>query len=345
MSNRFKTGLRLGLMSVFVATMILVAVPSSAEAQAPRLVIYSGRSEELVGPFIEQFEKDTGIDVEVRYGDTAELALQILEEGENSPADVFFAQDAGALGALAKAELLASLPTDILDLVEPRFQSPDGLWIGVTGRARTFVYNTDALSPEDLPASIVDFTDPTWAGRLGWAPTNGSFQAFVTALRVSTDDEQAAAWLEGILANNVQTYPNNTSIVAATAAGEIDGGFVNHYYAYRFLAENPDAPIANYFFPGGDIGSMINVAGMAILKSSENSILAQRFILYSLSIRGQQYFVDNTYEYPLMQYGEFDLPEGLPALDEYETPEFDLSDLEDLQTTLDLLETVGALTE
>lgn len=335
----------LGLSIALVLVMTtLPATPQQATAQdSPTLVIYSGRNENLVGPLLEQFELDTRINVEVRYGDTADLAIQLLEEGENSPADMFFAQDAGALGLLAAEGLLAELPTDIMDLVDPRFRSPDGLWIGVSGRARVVVYNTDTLTPEDLPASIADFTDPQWSGRIGWAPTNASFQAFITALRVTTSNEEAEAWLEGIIANEPLAYANNTAVVEAVATGEIEVGFVNHYYAYRKLAETPDAPIANYFFPGGDIGSMINVAGAAILNSSENSVLAQRFVLYLLSIRGQQYFVDNTYEYPLLVYSDFILPEGLHPLDEYVTPDFDLSDLADLETTLDMLESVGAL--
>lgn len=339
--------LNIALVVVFVSLLALVSAPQDEvlAQEGSTLVVYSGRSEELVGPFIEQFELDTGIDVEVRYGDTAELALQIIEEGDNSPADVFFAQDAGALGALAREDLLAELPSDILDLVEPRFSSPDGLWVGVTGRARTFVYNTDMLSPEDLPESILEFTDEEWAGRVGWAPTNGSFQAFVTGLRVNAGDEVAEAWLEDMIANDAQVYPKNSPIVAATSDGEIAGGFVNHYYVYKLLAENPDAPVANYFFPGGDVGSMINVAGMGILASSENDILAQRFILYSLSIRGQEYFVENTFEYPLLQFDGFILPDGLLPLDEIETPDFDLSDLDDLETTLEMLEETGALSE
>jgi iron(III) transport system substrate-binding protein len=333
-----------GLMLVSMLVLALLPLQTVDAQGGSTLTIYSGRNENLIGPLIEQFEEDTGIEVEVRYGDSAELALQILEEGENSPADLFFAQDAGSLGVVASAGLFDELSEDILDLVEPRFRSEDGLWVGLSGRARTFVYNTEALSEEDLPESIADFTNEEWSGRIGWAPTNGSFQAFVTALRVVEGEEAAADWLNGMLENDAQVYPNNSSIVAAAAAGEIDGGFVNHYYAYRLLDEDPEAPIANYFFPGADIGSIVNVAGAGILESSENKILAQRFLLYALSLRGQQYFVDNTFEYPLLRFGEFELPEKLVPLDEIETPEIDLSDLDDLQATLDLLESTGALT-
>src|SRR5688572_8611194 len=146
------------------------------------LVVYSGRSEELVRPIIERFAEETGVDVRVQYAGTAELAATLLEEGSNTPADVFFAQDAGALGAVAREGMFATLPDDILELVEPRFRSPDGLWIGISGRARVVVYNRETVSEEDIPESILDFTDPQWEGRLGWAPTNASLQSIVTAL-------------------------------------------------------------------------------------------------------------------------------------------------------------------
>jgi iron(III) transport system substrate-binding protein len=338
--------IRLSLVIVLLGLAVFALAPHRPVAAqgGSTLVIYSGRSENLVGPFIEQFEKDTGVDVEVRYGDSAELALQILEEGENSPADVFFSQDAGALGAVEAAELFSPLSADILDLVEPRFQSAEGFWIGITGRARAFVYNSDTVDPETLPASILDFTDSAWQGRLGWAPTNGSFQSFVTALRVTQGEEVAKEWLESMIANEIAVYPNNDAIVDAVAKGEIDGGFVNHYYIFEYGEEHPDAPIALYHFPNQDIGSMINAAGVGILASSENQILAQRFILYSLSLRGQSYFVEHTGEYPLLRFGEFELPEGVTPMEEIDSPELNLGDLGDLQATLELLEETGALT-
>jgi iron(III) transport system substrate-binding protein len=192
------------------------------------LVVYSGRSEELVGPVFDQFEERSGIDVQVRYGDTAELAATILEEGENSPADLFFAQDPGALGALQDEGRFQSLPQDSLDRVPERFRSPDGVWIGTSGRARVVAYNTEELNEGDLPYSIFDFTDPRWEGSIGWAPTNGSFQAFVTALRVLEGEDRARAWLEGIQANDPFEYPDNLTAVEGVASGEVQVAFVNH---------------------------------------------------------------------------------------------------------------------
>lgn len=326
------------------ATTADAAEASDADAEgAQTLTIYSGRNENLVGPIIEQFREESGIDVQVRYGDTAEMAATILEEGDNSPADLFFGQDAGALGALAQSDRFAPLPESILELVEPRFRSPDGLWVGVSGRARVLVYNTDEVSEAELPASVTDLTNEEWRGRVGWAPTNGSFQSFVTALRVLAGEEEAGAWLEAMIENDVQVYSNNTGIVTAVGAGEVAVGLVNHYYLYRFLAEQGESfPARNYYFPAGDVGSMVNVAGVGILDTAANGAAAEQFVEFLLSNTAQQYFASETNEYPLAG-GEVEINPMLQPLDEIVTPELDLSDLSDLQGTLELLQEVGAL--
>ena len=312
----------------------------SAGAQTT-VTVYSGRSEELVGPLLEQFTEETGIDVEARYGDTAEMANLILTEGENSPADVFFAQDAGALGAVAAEGLLTALPAETLDLVDERFRSPTGEWVGVSGRARVVVYNTDALGESDLPDSIFGFTDPEWSGRIGWAPTNGSFQSFVTALRVIEGDDRAREWLEGIEANDPSVYEGNNPALDAVIAGEIDVAFINHYYLMQRLVEDPDAPAANYFLTDGDPGALVNVAGAGILSTAANDEAARQLVDYLLSTQAQEYFASETKEYPLAAGAEPDAE--LPPLESIGTPEIDLSDLADLEGTLELLQEAGIL--
>ncbi len=307
------------------------------------LVVYSGRSENLVAPLIEDFEKETGVNVEVRYGGTAEMAATILEEGDNSPADVFFAQDAGSLGALAQAGRLEKLPDEILNKVDARYRSPDGEWVGASGRARVLVYNTDQLQESDLPENVFGLTDPKWANLVGWAPTNGSFQSFVSAMRKLNGDDATRQWLEDMLANGVQSYDNNVAIVEAVGKGEIQLGLANHYYLYRFLAEQGESfPARNYYFPDGGADALVNVAGVGVVNTTNQEELALRFVDFLFSDEAQQYFANETDEYPLVTTN-VEVSPLLKPLSELNPPQIDLGDLSDLQGTLEMLQDVGAL--
>ncbi len=316
--------------------------PAETAPEARSLVVYSGRNENLVGPLLDQFAEETGIEVRVRYGNTAGLAATILEEGDNSPADVYYGQDAGALGALSRAGRFLELPADIVSQLSPEYVSADNTWVGTSLRARVLVYNTDELTEADLPDDIWALTEEQWRGRVGWAPTNGSFQAFVTALRVLAGEEQAAAWLKAMIANDVQVYPKNTPIVAATGAGEISVGLVNHYYLLRFKAEDPDFAAANFHFRNAGPGSMVNVAGTGIVNSCANCDEAEEFVRFLLSATAQTYFLETTHEYPVIE-GDFALQSAAVPLANFDIPDIDLNDLETLDETLELLRAVGAL--
>jgi len=301
------------------------------------ITVYSGRSQTLVHPLLVAFGEQTGIDIRVKYAGSASTAATLLEEGDNTPADVVFLQDPGSLGILADSGALARIPQESLDKVDPRFRSPAGLWIGTSGRARTIIYNTEAINPAtDLPPSILDFTKPEWRGRVGWAPRNGSFQAFVTALRLTLGEDAARAWLEGMRDNDAVDYPNNTTIVTATAAGEVDAGFVNHYYLERFLEEHGQGFGArNHYIGNGDPGALVLVAGVGILAPSENQDIAEEFVEFLLSAPAQTYFAQEIKEYPVSAGVE---PEGdLPPLESLNPPNVDLGSLSDLEGTLKLL--------
>lgn len=317
-------------------------VPAAAPAAPGALVVYSGRNENLVGPLFQQFQESTGIQVDVRYGDTSELAATILEEGQNSPADVYFGQDAGALGALDKAGRFVALPQSILDQVDNRFRAADGMWVGTSGRARVFAYNTVELDETELPVSIWALLEPQWKGKVGWAPTNGSFQSFVTALRVLEGEDRAAEWLAGMVANQTQIFSNNTGIVEAVGRGEILLGLVNHYYLYRFLTEQGESfPARNFYPTAQDAGSIINVAGVGILDTVKNLSAAEKFVAFLLTPEAQEYFATETVEYPLIEGIEIN-PLLIPLAD-INTPAIDLNDLADLQGTLELLQETNAL--
>ena len=310
-----------------------------ADDDPGEITIYSGRGESLVGALIERFEAETGIQVNIRYAGTAQMAVAILEEGDRSPADVFYAQDAGALGALADADALAALPSNLLNRVDAKFRDSDGKWIGTSGRARVLV-----ISPERVPnppGSIFDLTEPEWRGRVGWAPTNGSFQAFVTAMRQIHGEDATEQWLRDMIANEVREYPKNSPQVQAVHDGELDIGLVNHYYLYRFLDEDPEFAAANHFTDPGQAGALINIAGVGMLSASDNRANALRFIEYLLDAQAQEYFRDQTSEYPLAA-GIAARPELAP-LNELDPPSLALTSLADLEGTLGLLQEVGAL--
>ena len=330
--------------ALLVAATILALTASSVAcgraSASDELVVYSGRSESLVEPIIQQFRDATGMKVNVKYASTGELAATLLEEGSKSPADLFFAQDTGGLGTVE--ELLDDLPTEILELAPVWARSPDSKWVGISGRARVVVYNTNALTEADLPDSIWDFTDPKWKGRIGWPPTNASFQAMVTGMRVLWGEDKTEEWLRGIMVNEPQVFPKNTAAVQAAADGEIDVGFVNHYYFHRFLAEEGEGFAArNYYTRAADPGSVVLAAGAGILKSANNREGAESFLKFLLSVPGQQYFASQTFEYPLVDGVKAD--RLLTPLDQITKPDIDLADLSDLSGTQALLREVGAI--
>jgi iron(III) transport system substrate-binding protein len=337
-----------GRLVTLVAALALGASACGGDGDAGgdgTLTIYSGREEELVEPLFDRFEQETGVNVEVRYGDSAELAATLAEEGENTRADVFFAQDPGSLGAVEQAGRLARLPDSILNRVDARFRDPDRNWVGTSGRVRVVAYNTDELSPNELPNSILEYTDPRWKGKIGFPPTNASFQAFVSAMVLELGEERTRDWLERINGNEPKLYEGNSQVVEAIANGEIQVGFVNHYYLYLVKEEQPDAPIANDFLPGEDPGALVSVAGAGVIDGSDQESEARQFVEFLLSDSGQRFYVDEAEEaeYPLVD--GIAPKEGLPPLSELRGPQIELDELgPQLERTLELLNEVGFTT-
>lgn len=300
------------------------------------LTIYSGRGRNLVGPLLETFSEETGIPIDVRYGNSADLALLIAEEGERTPADVFYSQSPGTVGFLAGRDLLVPLGDDVLGRVDDAFRSPRGLWLGVTGRQRVLVYNADTVDDAELPSSVFDLTAETYRGRVAVAPANASFQDFVTTMIEVHGEERTLEWLNGLADNDARTYANNNSIVDAVARGEIDFGLVNHYYNERFLEEDPSLPSRNHRFPDGDIGSVLLMSTVSVVSEDPR---ASQFVEFLLSEEAQRFFIEETFEYPLAAE---DAPEGLPPLDPAQLPDIAFEELgEGLTRTIELIERSG----
>ncbi|BBX16419.1 iron ABC transporter substrate-binding protein [Mycolicibacterium duvalii] len=332
-----------GALATVLAMLAFTACGSQSEDQeGNRIVLYSGRSEELVAPLLEQFTADTGIEVEARYAGSGEMAAQLLTEGDRSPADVFLSQDAGALGAVSKAGLLAPLDPQTVQAVDAQFAASDGTWVGVSGRARVIVYNP-TLAP-DPPDTIDGLLAPEWKGKIGFAPSNASWQAFVTGLRVLRGDDGAEQWLRAFKAQDPQSFENNVAVRDAVDSGQVALGLVNHYYLYELIAAKgaDEVTAQNKFMAPGDPGGLVNVAGVGVLKAAPNPEGAQRFAAYLVEESAQRYFAEETSEYPLAAGVE---PSAqMPPLSTLQPPAVDLSELDDIEATQELLVNTGLLT-
>ena len=312
-----------------------------AEPSTEGITLYSGRIPAAIGGAVDMYEAEADRDVQVRFGETGDLAATLIEEGDNSPADAFFAQEPGAIGAVAEAGVLAELPKDILHQVPAQYRDPEGRWVGVSGRARVIAYN-ESVPESQVPDSPLEFTDPEWRGRVGWAPATDSMQQYVTALRLEYGDDATRKWLEEMVANEVQEYPDNVSIRDAIATGEIDAGLINHYYvAQAVAAEGPDYPV-KVFFPSEGLGSLLLLTSVGVLDSSERKEEAFDFVRSLLSEEGQEFFTTSSKEYPLAEGAEQDSSLTVP-LSEIPPSPGNLTDISETQATIQLMQDAGAL--
>lgn len=326
-----------------VLPVALVAIgalaPVACSSDGDVLTIYSGRELDLIGPILERFAEEEGIDIEVRDGTTAELALLIDEEGERSPADVFLSQSPGAVGFLDQRGRLGSLPDAVLDAVPEVDRADDGHWVGITGRVRTLVYNPELIDESELPASVLDLTDPRFDGLLAVAPPNASFQDFVTGLRSELGDDGALAFLEGLAGNDALTFPNNIAILDAVNRGEVAMGLINHYYWFEHAVDDPDQVSRLHFFDDGDLGSMLLVTAASVVETSDDPELAAELVAFLLGEEAQTYFAEETLEYPLAAGVE--PVEGLFPLDEIVSARLDFGTLGSLDETIALIDESG----
>lgn len=320
------------------------AVPADGNApitgaNGRTLVVYSGRDQALIAPLIEKFQAASGISVQARYAGSTELAGQLLQEGANSPAQVFLSQESGALGAVAEAGLLQALPAAATSKVPARYTSTDGTWVGLTGRARVVVYDSQKYAAGDVPGNVNEFTKPQWRGKVGIAPSNASFQAFVTAMRINDGEAAAKKWLTDLKANDVKIYERNGEILEAVNAGALDAGLINHYYWARSEGDVTTMRAQVKFGDRGTTSALVNVTGAGILKAKA-SPEAAAFVDYLLGAEAQDYFVTQTHEYPLVGA---QAPANVPPLTDLGQPNIDVAKLSSVKQTVALITEVGLL--
>jgi iron(III) transport system substrate-binding protein len=336
----------MNIKKLFNTLIIALAITSTSLLAATEtdtaLVIYSGRSEALVGPLFKQFTDKTGIQVDVRYNDTGPLATQALVEGDKTPADVFFFQESGYLSLLGKQGLLQPLPDNLLTDIPANFQDKQQYWVATSARARVLAYNTQKLKPADLPASLKDLTDSQWKKKMGWAPSNASLQAHISALRHLWGEQETATWLKEFVANEPTSYPKNAAQVLAVGRGEIDLAWVNHYYLYQLKKQQPDLPVANYSFTNkADAGNILILSGISIRKNTPKQTQAEKLVEFLLSPQAQTYLAEEAFEYPTRT--GIPTNKEVPPLEALNLATVDQAWLVDVQPTLTLLQQVGAL--
>ena len=279
------------------------------------ITIYSGRDEELVGPVLDAFECSSGISVVTNFGDPTDLALTLVEEGDRTPADVFLSKSPGSVGFLQNEGFLQTLNDDLLGLVSDENTAANGTWVGITGRQRVLVYNTELVAEGDLPESVFDLTGERFRGQVAIPATNGSFQDWFTVFRSQEGDDVAAQWLADMVANDAIVTESNRPTVDAVGRGEYQFGLVNHYYNFQQAEALGDEHQAlNHNFAADDIGSLVIVTAAGITSSSDNVDEAQQLIEFMLSEPSQTYFTTDSLEFPL---GSGVAPaEVLPSLDD-----------------------------
>jgi len=289
------------LSPLVIAAGLLLTACAGASNGGREITLYNGQHEQTTARLVAAFERQTGIKVNVRSADEATLGNQILQEGENSPADVFYSENTPVLEVLSEKNLLAPVAPSTLAAVPSRYSSARGDWIGVSARVSVLVYNTSRLAPTQLPGSILELAQPRFKGKLGFAPSETDFQPLISAI-VRLDGASAAErWLKGMQAN-ATVYPDNETVVTQVNNGESAIGPINQYYWYRLRAETGRGAMhsALHYYAAGDPGDLVDVSGAAVLKSSSRQADAQAFLAFLVSPSGQQAIAhSDSYEYPL----------------------------------------------
>jgi iron(III) transport system substrate-binding protein len=296
-SRRFLLGVALVAVSS-----LLAACGGSSSSSSKSITLYNGQHEQTTLALVARFEKLTGIKVSVRSDDEAVLASQIVAEGSSSPADAIYTENSPALEYLQQKGMLVPVAPATLAHTPSRYSSPQGDWVGVSGRVSVLVYNSQLLKPSQLPTSVMQLAQPQWKGKLAFAAGETDFQPIVTSVAHTYGATAALRWLDGLKANAGHVYPSNEAVTDEVNRGQAAIGVINQYYWYRQRAQvgavNMHSAIA-YFAPG-DPGYVIDVSGAGVLKSSTHQAQAQKLLAFLVSAQGQQLIAHgDSFEYPL----------------------------------------------
>ena len=320
----------------------LVGCSGGSTSDEPSLVVYNAQHEELIDVVAEEFTKETGIEVQLRNGSDLELANQLVQEGDASPADVFLTENSPAMTLVDGKGLFGTLDRRTLQRIPEQYRPDDGQWTGFAARSTVLVYNTDAVSKDELPTSLLELAEPQWRDRISFSPTGADFQAIVSAVLATEGADATSAWLAGLKRNGT-VYDGNNVVLQSVNAGESDAGVIYHYYWYRDQEESGENSDGSelHFFGDRDPGAFLSVSGAGVLKSSDDAADAQRFVSYLTGAKGQQVIADSyALEYTLNP--KVPLGREVKPLSELQPPRVDVTDLNSPQV-VDLMTEAGFL--
>ncbi len=330
------------LLVACAAAVLTAPMLTACGDDGPFITVYNAQHEELLTEIAPLFEEETGIEVKLRSGDDLELANQLVQEGDASPADVFLTENSPAMSLVDNAGLFTKVDQETLDLIPPDYVPTDRNWIGFMGRSTVAMYNKDAVSADEMPDSILDFADPEWAGRISYSPTGADFQAIVSAVLELKGEQATREWLDG-LAENGTEYTGNDVVMESVNSGEVDAGIAYHYYWYRDQKESGDHSDNTrlHWFDDQDPGAFVSVSGAGVLASSDKETNAQKFVDFLAGVEGQQAIADSyALEYPLNP--EVSLDPSVKPFSELEPPRIDVASLNSESVT-ELMQEEGLL--
>jgi iron(III) transport system substrate-binding protein len=336
--SRFR---RPGAVVAILGLATLTGCGGAQGSDADTLTVYSAQHESLVRTMLEGFTEETGIELEFRDANDSELANQIVQEGDASPADVFLTENSPAMDVVDEAGLLAPLDQKTLDQVGEQYRPATGTWTGFAARSTVLAFNPDTLEG-DPPTSLMELAEPQWEGRVAIAAGGADFQAIVSAVLALEGEDATRAWLTG-LADNAQVYQSNTAVMQAVDEGKVEVGLMYHYYWYRDQAENglvgDDALL--HYFGHQDPGAFVSVSGAGVLASSDQQDDAQKLVAYLTGPEAQRRLAESSALEYAVGLG-IESAKVLPPLEELDAPPIEPGSLNAPKVT-ELMQDVGLL--
>jgi iron(III) transport system substrate-binding protein len=305
---------------------------------AEELVVYSGRKEVAVKPIVEAFQKKTGIPVKFKTGTTTGLAHALIQERARPRADVFIATEVGVMEILAKNGVLDAYVSPAAKDLLPGSRDQGDLWNGISSRARVIIYNKNLVPDKDVPRSVFQLTDPKWKGKIAIAGTQErTTLSWVSSLIAVKGAEFAKDYLKRLYANGLKILPDNADVRQGVGRGEFAIGLTNS--PNYFLARKANYPVG-VVYPDqsdGEVGTLLNLNAIALVKGAQHRGAARRFIDFVLSPAGQRILIDGAYEIPLRP----DIIDLVPLTGFRRTPVTEEQLAELAEPTLKLLAEIG----